>query len=190
MQIIRYVPPTVPEGLQGILTNTPANTVSRQYATIASQYGLEQLSDGSDYDVIGAVQNNIRFSLMGLISCAGSFYRIRPTCKVKGVRLQVACYHKDITNSSCTMRATYVDQPWNGMKPMVGSLRQILDRIQSSSFEATIPSTVLTSTSYIEHKRGVSCLVVIWKNYCQMAGTGMIFSGVPSRITKTVSSSY
>ncbi|MAV29071.1 MAG: hypothetical protein CMF43_04630 [Legionellales bacterium] len=161
VQTIRYVPPTVPEGLQGILTNTPANTVSRQYATIASQYGLEQLSDGSDYDVIGAVQNNIRFSLMGLISCAGSFLPNQALpCKVQVSQTTSGpVTYKDITNSSCTMRATYVDQPWNGMKPMVGSLRQILDRIQSSSFEATIPSTVLTSTSYIEHKRGVSCLV-------------------------------
>lgn len=161
VEIIRYRPPTVPDGLQGILTNTPANSVSRRYATIARQYGLQELSDGSDYDVIGGVQNNIRFSLVGLISCAGSFLP-NQCLPCKGQVSQTTSgpvTYQDITNSSCTMRPTYVDQPWNGMKPMVASLKQIVDRVKSSAFEATIPSTVLTSTNYLEHKRGISCLV-------------------------------
>ena len=161
VDIIRYVPPTVSDGLQGLLTNTPANSISRQDATIVNQYGLQQLSAGSDYDVIGGVQNNIRFSLMGLISCAGSFLP-NQCLPCKGQVNQTTSgpvTYQDITNSSCTMRPAYVDKPWNGMKPLVASLRQIVDRVESSSFEASIPSSILTSTSYLEHKRGVSCLV-------------------------------
>ena len=161
VEFLPFVPATPLQSLNDLVENTPLNTQSRKDAAITTTYGFTERLGGSDYNTISGLQNAMKYSLYSMVSCAESFQENQclPCVGQKPFTNTAPLTFKDTTGSSCTLKPEYIDAPWNGMKPMILGLKKIVQTLDDPTYQATIPSSILSSSGYLAYKRGFSCLV-------------------------------
>ncbi len=160
-QLIQYKPATALGSIDDLLASSPNNQVSLDAKNKVIQYNLRSKIKGTDYESISDFLNKIDFSVFSVNGCARDF--LANQCIPCHPQVNTSHYdsvmYQDITNSSCTMRRIYLGEPWNGMKSVIATLKDLDSTLASEKFQANLPDSYLNSNSYIAYKNGISCLI-------------------------------
>ena len=161
VEILRFKAPKTMESIENLMQSTPTNEFSQTNQTVISQYNIESMIPGSNYEIISDFLNKIDFSLYSLVGCSETFLaNMALPCSVQpNASFYAEVTYNDITNSSCTMRSSYINQPWNGMGSLIRSLMSLDETMKSQEFLNTLPSAYQQSGEFLAYKNGISCLV-------------------------------
>lgn len=161
VDIIHFSAPTTMAAIASLMQSTPTNQYSQTNQTVIDQYNLESIIPGSDYEIVSNFLNQLSFSMSSMVACSQTFLaNMALPCKVQpNATFYADVTYNGITNSSCTMQAAYIDQPWNGMGAMIQSLIALDSTMKSDRFLQTLPSSYQQSPEFQAYKNGISCLV-------------------------------
>ncbi|MEC8882104.1 MAG: hypothetical protein VX737_02325 [Pseudomonadota bacterium] len=161
VQVIKYNPATALGSIDDLLASSPNNQVSLDAKNKVLQYNLRSRVKGTDYESISDFLNKIDFSVFSVNGCARDY--LANQCIPCQPQVDTSHYdsvmYQDITNSSCTMRKIYLDEPWNGMKSVIAALKDLDATLASEKFRAKLPDSYLNSNSFTAYKNGISCLI-------------------------------
>jgi hypothetical protein len=159
-QPMAYTPAKSLVSIDNLLKSSPYDEISLSAKSMVTQYNLRQRVPGSEYEKIGDFLNQLTFVLFSSYSCGTDYLENQciPCSAQKNASHYDAVMYQDVTNSSCTMRPDYKNQPWNGMPTFIGSLKDLIAGFEDPSFLKSLPSSYVNSPSYQAYKNGIVCL--------------------------------
>ena len=161
IQLVKYTPATAIDSIDNLLKSSPNNEISLDAKNKVLQYNLRSKIQGTNYESISDFLNKVDFSAFSVNGCARDYLAnqcIPCQPQVDSTHTDAVMY-EDITNSSCTMRTAYLNEPWNGMRTLIAILKDLDSTLTSSDFQAKLPASYLNSNGFIAYKNGVSCLI-------------------------------